>query len=172
VFVGRADRRRDIGVEDKDAPVGVNEPIRFVPVVAGAKRAGAFQTVVGLVLIAYGLWGGGGPPAIKMGLALVLGGVIQLISSQRSRDEDKDGRRSYQFDGPENITESGVAVPVAYGRVVVGSVVVSQGITSVELSTPWYGPGSPWGEIDPATPPPPTWEELQPGGDGSDGTGP
>lgn len=163
VFVGRSQFRRDIGVDDAGAPVGVNEPIRFVPVVAGAKRAGLLQTVFAIALIAYGVVTEN-PLAVAQGMALLLGGIIQLLSKQR--EPDRDDKRNYQFNGPENITDSGVAVPVCYGRVVTGSVVVSQGITSIELSTPWYGPGSPWGEIDPADPGPPPYE---PGGPGSDG---
>lgn len=167
VFVGRGPFRRDIGVDDKDAPVGVNEPIRFVPVVAGAKRAGAFQTILGIVLLVYGVATSNGLAAAQ-GLALILGGVIQLLS--RQRETDRDDKRNYAFNGPENITDAGVAVPVCYGRVVTGSVVVSQGITSIEQSTPWYGPGSPWGEIDPATPGPPPYESGGPGSDGGVGS--
>jgi len=165
VYVGRGERRRTIGEDEAAAPVGNAEVIRFVPAIAGAKRAGAVQTVLGyvlyvagVVLTAYG-YGAIGVPLQQMGYAMMLGGVIQLLSPQRQGKQDRtENLPSYAFDGPVNNTEQGGPVPLRYGRVICGSTVVSQGLSTTEIYVP---------------PPPPLPEpELPPyesGGPGDDG---
>lgn len=170
VFVGRKDQRRAIAQDDKDAPVGVSEPIRFVPEVAGAKRAGTTNTIVGYVLFVVGniltLYGypAIGQPLSQMGQAMILAGVIQLLSPQRTgKDKGVENQPSYAFDGPVNITEQGGPVPLAYGTVVCGSTVVSQGLDTTEI----YIPPPP--VLEPIPQPP--WEGgPSPGEDGAPGT--
>lgn len=172
VFVGRKDQRRAIAQDDKDAPVGVNEPIRFVPEVAGAKRAGTTNVIVGYVLYVVGavisIYSGGtygalGSAMMKMGESMILGGVIQLLSPQRTtKDKGVENQPSYAFDGPVNITEQGGPVPLAYGTVVCGSTVVSQGLDTTEIVIP---PPAPLPDL-----PPVPWEDQNPGGPG-DGDG-
>jgi predicted phage tail protein len=148
VFVGRGSHRRDIGEKDVAAPLGEAEPIRLVPVITGAKRGGVLQTIMGAVLIAFdfyteGAFGGG--KLSEIGAAMILGGVIQMLSPQRKGKDDKqENLPSYAFDGPVNITEQGGPVPLAYGRVICGSTVVSQGLSTAELVVPGaYGDGNP-----------------------------
>ena len=154
VFVGRGAQRRDIGKEDAAAPVGASEPIRFVPVIQGAKRQGVLQTIVGYVIFAVGVYYGK-PSMVALGESLILGGVIQMLSPQRvGRDPRQENLPSYAFDGPVNNTEQGGPVPVAYGRVICGSTVVSQGLSTTELHVPgWYGDGN---DLPPQDLPP--WE--------------
>lgn len=146
VFVGRGGKRRDIGEPDVGAPIGSAEVIRFVPVVEGAKRQGTLQTVLGIVLIAAGLYlnaqaPGSGQAFVQLGVAMLLGGVIQLLSPQRKKEERKaEGQTSYAFDGPVNINEQGGPVPVALGRVICGSTVVSQGLSTVQIAVPAPAP--------------------------------
>lgn len=165
VFVGRGQRRHDIGEEEVQASVGSADVIRFVPVVEGAKRAGVLQTVVGIALIAYGVFGGGGPVFTQAGVAMLLGGVIQLLSPQRKKEERKpEGQTSYAFDGPVNITEQGGPVPVALGRVICGSTVVSQGLSTVQIVAPAPAPL-------PEPPVPDDYANWSTGGDGTGGIG-
>lgn len=130
VFVGRGQQRRDIAADEAAHVVGATEPIRLVPVVAGAKRAGALQTIIGVVLIIAGT--NGVPGATNLGVAMLVGGVIQLLSPQPKREEERQRPQSYAFDGPANNTEQGGPVPLVFGRVICGSTVVSQGLSSEE----------------------------------------
>lgn len=110
--------------------------IDIVPVIQGAGKAGSIGAIVlgvilvivGAILTAYGL-GAGGVPLITAGIGLIAGGVMYLLSSPPKIDDFREvkggGRTSYLFSGPQNTTREGGPVPVGYGRMIVGSQVVS-----------------------------------------------
>ena len=91
-----------------------------------------------------------------IGVSLVLSGTAQLLSPtisdnpgtfgttsptrQRARDsftpennEIADNRSSYIFNGAVNLTAQGNPVPLCYGRMRVGSVVVSAGLSTEDI---------------------------------------
>jgi predicted phage tail protein len=119
--------------------------IRIAPVLAGAK-AGVLQTIIGATLVAagvalgvYGVLTGNpllatiGESIANAGLVITLGGVIQMLSPQQSGTAAADGAAnsaSYNFNGPVNTTAQGNPVPLLYGRMIVGSAVISAGILS------------------------------------------
>lgn len=129
--------KRNIGEDQLQHPVGA-DAIRIAPVVAGAKRAGLFQTVLGAVMIVVGAvltYTGVGAPIgaamMKMGAVLALGGVIQMLSPQQRGLSAQDGPEngaSYNFNGAVNTSAQGNPVPVLYGRMICGSAVISAGI--------------------------------------------
>lgn len=136
--------QNNVGPDKLDQPVSAREPICVVPVVAGAKSAGAFQTILGIALIGLTFWnplgafaGSFAPFAGvgKLGAYLVLGGVVQMISAQSVGGPDpKDaGQPSYHFDGPVNATREGLPVPLRYGRTIFGPHVVSGGIVTEDI---------------------------------------
>jgi predicted phage tail protein len=115
--------------------------IRIVPVIAGSKNGGLFQAVLGVVLIVAGAFisglsfGGAAPIGglmIKVGIAMVIGGVVQMLTpvpkapgqQEQSVTENKP---SYLFNGAFNSTQQGLPVPVVYGEMLVGSSVVAIG---------------------------------------------
>lgn len=130
VFVGRGKQRRDVGEHEAADPLERGAPICIVPVIAGAKRGGLFQTIIGATLIFLGL--------PQFGVPLIIGGVIQMLSPQRMGADAKppENQPSYAFDGPLNLTDAGSAIPMCFGRVVTGSVVVSQGLSAVDIVPP------------------------------------
>ena len=70
----------------------------------------------------------------NIGLALVLGGTAQLLTPvPAGPDGDSDPRNNFSFSGVQNVSREGVPVPVAYGEVLVGSVVISAGLNVEEL---------------------------------------
>lgn len=83
---------------------------------------------------AMGLVGGAFASAIGfVGVSLVIGGVANLISPQASMGGLTSGREaarleSFTFSGIVNTSKQGLPVPVAYGRVFVGSAVISSGL--------------------------------------------
>lgn len=132
----------NIGEDDLGKPTG-RDVIRIVPVIAGSKRAGSLQTIVGVILIAVatvmtggfagiaagGAWGVVG----AVGISMTLGGAMQMLSPQPKGLSTQDGpnnRASYSFNGPVNTSVQGNPVPLLYGRMTVGSAVVSAGIYS------------------------------------------
>lgn len=69
-----------------------------------------------------------------VGVALALGGVAQLLAgSPDAPTPSEDSPPSYAFDGPANTTQQGQAVPVGYGRLIVGSAIVSAGIAAQDV---------------------------------------
>lgn len=164
--VGRS--QLDIGEhpEHLHYPSASFEPIRIVPVVAGAGGGGTGKILAGIGLIAIsfllpgaGLFGttsvfgvtaaqggavlaGLGTAASAIGLSLVVGGVSQLLTptpqlgaaNARGIDEVTDPRRSFSFSGIQNVSRQGIPVPIIYGEVFTGSVVISAGINVEEIT--------------------------------------
>ncbi len=83
VFKGK----RNIGVDDLGFAV-TGDVIRIVPVIIGSKKAGVLQTILGAVLVAVGVvlsftpWAAASPFLYKVGAAMMLGGVVQMLSPQ------------------------------------------------------------------------------------------
>jgi len=105
----------------------------FAPFGIGGGIAGAGATGGFLGLGAGGALGGFGSIALGLGLL----GILMLISSALAPDDDEKGdpaeRPSFLFDGAVNTNDQGVAVPVVYGRMRTGSVIVYGGISSARV---------------------------------------
>ncbi|EJY9173676.1 tail assembly protein [Citrobacter freundii] len=128
--------KKNIGVDDLGFPV-TGEVIRIVPVIIGGKKAGVLQTVLGAVLVAAGAvlsftpWAAASPFLYKFGAAMMLGGVVQMLSPQPSGISSKqsaDNRASYAFGGVTNTAAQGYPVPLLYGRRRIGGAIISAGI--------------------------------------------
>lgn len=132
--------KKNVTKDDLDFPNG-GRTIRIVPVIMGSKRAGVLQTILGAVLVVVGVlgstigqaWGGGvwGPAAWKIGAAMMVGGVAQMLSPQPgglSSKQDADNKASYAFGGVTNTTAQGNPVPLAYGKRRIGGAIISAGI--------------------------------------------
>lgn len=131
--------RENVG-EDSLTLSGTTE-IRIVPVIAGSKSGGVFQTVVGAVMIVAGAainyFSGGalawlGTPMMQVGLAMVIGGVVQMLTPvpkapSQQEQAATENKPSYLFNGAFNSTQQGLPVPVVYGKMLVGSMVVGIG---------------------------------------------
>lgn len=123
--------KETISEGDLDKPTG-RKIIRIVPVIAGSKRAGLLQTIVGVVLIAASFIPGF-QALLPVGIGLAAGGAIQMLSPQAKglgTQDSPNNRPSYSFNGAVNTSVQGGCVPLLYGRMIVGSAVVSAGIYS------------------------------------------
>lgn len=134
-----------LGVDDLRAPQSARESLRIVPVVQGARGLG--QLILGAALfmaigpvgefMAFNMEAGaamtsfvtGGMKAI--GVSLMLSGVSSMLFSpvKTQSTERPENQPSYAFDGPVNTSTQGNPVPVCYGRAVVGSQVISAGLS-------------------------------------------
>lgn len=120
--------RRNVGEDGFD--LGGSREIRIVPVVAGAKRAGVLQTVLGIVLIVVGAFARS-PNIIAAGVAMTAGGVIQMLSPQASglrQSGSPDNLPSYAFGSAKNTTASGNPVPICIGHRRWGGAIISASI--------------------------------------------
>ena len=140
----------DLTEDELHDPAG-QQQIKIVPVMAGAGAVG--RIIAGVALVAVSLLlapgaalAGGlltlGPTAVSIGVgigvSLVLGGVAQLLTPvprmNTGKDSEKDPRKSYSFSGIQQTSRQGVPVPIVYGETLVGSVVISAGIDTVQVS--------------------------------------
>lgn len=114
--------------------------IHVTPVVAGAKKAGVFQTIAGAVLTVVGIVmlytpaAGYAPNVIGMGVAMMIGGVAQMLTPMPKMDtgKDSDRKQSTSFSNIQNMAAQGQQVPIAYGRIRCGSRIISQGVETYD----------------------------------------
>lgn len=141
IIVGTQDQK----LEELTNPSG-KQTIKIVPVLMGAGGNGSLQIILGVAIIALMWWNpmgwaaGGSMIAAgyAMGASLVIGGTVQMLTpmqNQSSQDlnNSPDNKPSYTFNGAVNTSAQGYPVPVGYGRMIVGSAVISAGIVAEEL---------------------------------------
>lgn len=127
VFCGN----RNITEEQLEHPSG-SDDIRIAPMLVGSKSGGLFGLIAGVALAVVGAvseyFVPGNPfgyQMMLMGGALALGGLAQMISPHQTTPTSL---ASYNFSGAENTTQQGGPVPLLYGRMRVGSTVISEGL--------------------------------------------
>lgn len=85
---------------------------------------------------------------IFTGLMIGVSFLLAPKAPKMGQDTEKD--ENFAFSGPANVTEQGAAVPLVYGRVHCGSVVISAGL---EPATKHVPASETWPNGFPATPP-------------------
>ena len=113
-----------------------NAVIHIVPKVAGAKNGGVFQFIAGAVMVVVGAltsWCGGWA-LIAGGIGLMVGGVAQMLTKTPKTDKAKEGlsNKNTYFSNLDNTIAQGAPVPLIYGRIKIGSKVLSQGLEVLE----------------------------------------
>lgn len=135
--------RDELGEDELHNPAG--KTITIAPVVAGA-GGGLGKILIGAALIAAAILVPGlgavalfgsttlASVAFSIGVSMALGGVAQLLAPTPPSTGPQDEQEpSYVFDGAVNTTSQGYPVPVGYGRLVVGSAVISAGISVEDI---------------------------------------
>ena len=121
--------------------------ITIAPVISGAGGDGLGQVLLGAALIAVSWWNPMGWAAsgaflsqatlYSVGTSITLGGVAQMIAptpNASNPSEKPENQPSYLVNGAVNTTAQGHPVPVGYGRMIVGSAVISAGIDVDEIA--------------------------------------
>ena len=147
---------------DKDEihhPIG-QEDIHIVPVIAGAGRGGVGKVLLGAALIAGAFMTGGvsftfaqvplanagaitgvtgtfiGKAAVYLGASLVISGVSDMLfplPKPKEFSSEQDPRLSFSFSGTQNTSRAGTPVPIVYGEIVTGSVVISGAVDTQQV---------------------------------------
>jgi predicted phage tail protein len=126
--------KRNLSESELAHPVG-NDDIRIAPVIIGSKNSGLFTTILGTAIAVVGALTSeiGGGFLIGIGASMALGGVVQMLSPQQSglaSNSGPDNGTSYYFNGAVNSSSQGDCVPRGYGRMRVGSKVISASISA------------------------------------------
>lgn len=132
--------RRNVAEEAFE--VGGTTEIRIVPVLAGSKRGGVLQTIIGVVMIIAGValspfTGGSSLALAKFGALVALGGVLQMMSPQPKGLKGRqptENQPSYAFGGAVNTTAMGNPVGLGYGKRRIGGAIISAGIYAEDLA--------------------------------------
>ena len=139
----------EIGEEDIHNPIGQSD-ISIVPVITGA-GGGTRKFLLGGVLIGAALVTGGGFTALlgggltntfssiafNVGASLAISGVADMLfplPKPQEFNNEQDPRISFSFSGVQNTSRAGTSHPIVYGEISTGSVVISAGIDTNQVT--------------------------------------
>ena len=129
------------------------EDIHIVPVISGAGR-GLGKILLGAALIAGAfllpIAGGAATFSLKAGLgggfiaksmvyvgaSLVLSGVSDMLfplPKPKEFKSEQDPQLSFSFSGTQNTSRAGTPVPICYGEIITGSVVISGAVDTQQV---------------------------------------
>ena len=130
-------------------PIGQDD-IHFIPVIAGA-GGGTRRLLLGAALIGaafipglqtitIGTFGGS-PIALSSivgttGIGLALSGVTEMLfplPKPKEFTSEQDPKLSFSFSGTQQTSRAGTPVPIVYGEIFTGSVVISGGIDTEQV---------------------------------------
>jgi len=139
----------ELSEDDIHNPVGSNG-VSIVPIISGAGgRGGLGKFLLGATLIGLSFAGGAGffgsafakntglfAFGKNLGMALALQGVSELlfpVPKPQEFNNEEDPRISFSFSGVQNTSRAGTSIPLCYGEIVTGSVVISAGIDTNQI---------------------------------------
>lgn len=136
------DKENEISEKELDISLGKYQEVHLIPAIEGQGKygsaiAGAVIFVVGAVLTYTGIGAGVGVNMMWMGGAMMLGGLIaattKVPGAKETKKEEIDKRASFLFSGAVNSSTQGLPIPRGYGRVLIGSSVVSAAVYAEQL---------------------------------------
>jgi len=149
VAVGKFDLQLADHPEQLHYPMAADDVVKVIPVVSGAGGRGLGAALLGAVLIGTAVFTGGATLGLtgftggvgvsaavgNLGLALALGGVATMLSPVPELPDGVGGgpAENFAFQSIENVSTEGVPVPVVYGEMIVGSVVISTGLIANKI---------------------------------------
>ena len=133
-------------------PIGL-EDISFIPVITGAGgsvgRIIGGAALIGLTVATGGFGGatigtfglgagtiGVGKIAVGIGASMVLSGVSEMLfplPKPKEFSSEQDPRLSFNFSGTQQTSRAGTPVPIVYGEIFTGSVVISGGVDTEQV---------------------------------------
>jgi predicted phage tail protein len=147
----------DIDESELAYPVG-QEDIHFIPAISGAGR-GSGKILLGIALIGIAIALPGAAPVLgaggftaaggattgfaafsatlaNVGLGLALSGVVEMLfplPKPQEFNSEQDPQLSFSFGGVQNTSRAGTPVPIVYGEIFTGSVVISAAIDTNQV---------------------------------------
>ena len=144
----------ELGEDEIHYPIGQSD-ISFVPVIAGSGSVGKIILGGALIAMSFGVGGIfasplafgakgfgfaaaglGAKAAFGIGASLVLSGVSDMLFPVPKMPEfssEQDPRLSFNFSGTQQTTRAGTPVPIVYGEIFTGSVVISGAVDTEQV---------------------------------------
>tara|TARA_R100001440_G_scaffold54427_1_gene74305 strand:+ start:1927 stop:2532 length:606 start_codon:yes stop_codon:yes gene_type:complete len=144
--------KENVSIDELHFPVGKSD-IKFVPVISGSGGLGRAIFGGALIALSFGAFGGlfaapmsfgggfaaagiGAKTVFGIGAHLVLGGVSEMLFPLPKTPQfssEQDPRLSFSFGGIQQTSRAGTPVPLVYGEIFTGSVVISGGIDTEQV---------------------------------------
>ena len=145
------DKEEKVDIEELHFPLGKSD-IKFVPVISGSGGIGKALFGGALIALSFGVGGLftapltmsggfaaaglGAKAAFGIGAGLVLGGVSDMLFPTPKAPEfssEQDPRLSFAFSGTQQTSRAGTPVPLVFGEIFTGSVVISSSIDTEQV---------------------------------------
>ena len=147
------DKKEAVGIEELHFPIGKSD-IKFVPVISGSGGIGKSLFGGALIALSFGVGGLftapliqsgtfsfaaaglGAKAAFGIGAGLVLSGVSDMLFPTPKMPQfssEQDPRLSFSFSGTQQTSRAGTPVPLVYGEIFTGSVVISSSIDTEQV---------------------------------------
>ena len=129
--------------------------VHFTPVLKGSKRGGVFGVIAGAAIVAGALVLGplglgvlGSTSAMMiggLGASMLLGGVAQMLTKMptmrgitptgavKTEINKEEKKQSTSFSNLSNMVAQGKSMPLAYGLIRTGTLVISQGVETMDV---------------------------------------
>ena len=145
--------KENLNIEELHFPVGQSD-IKFVPVISGSGGIGKALFGGALIALSFGVGGLftapltglgagsfaaaglGAKAAFGIGAGLVLSGVSDMlfpVPKAPQFSSEQDPRLSFSFNGTQQTSRAGTPVPLVYGEIFTGSVVISSSIDTEQV---------------------------------------
>ena len=155
VVVGKTpEEGMDLSIEEMDGlRLGAND-VHILPAIEGAKNRGAVKLILGVALLGLSFGFGGAAMAGMMsstvaapifgagftfgnlagtiGLSMALTGASTLLAPKEEKPKTWD---SFVMTGPTNTADENSIVPIAYGNVIGGGVIIAAGIDVIQIQS-------------------------------------
>lgn len=143
----------EINADELHYPIG-QQDIKFIPHISGAGgNVGKIILGGALIALSFGAFGAFGAGALTLkggfaaaglgakaafgiGASLVLSGVSGMlfpVPDAQQFSSEEDPRLSFSFSGVQNTSRAGTPVPIVYGEIITGSVVISAAIDTNQV---------------------------------------
>ena len=144
----------NVNIDELHFPVGKSD-IKFIPVISGSGGIGKALFGGALIALSFGVgglftaplaFGGGGigfaaaglgaKAAFGIGASLLLSGVSDMLFPTPKMPQfssEQDPRLSFSFNGTQQTSRAGTPVPLVYGEILTGSVVISSSIDTEQV---------------------------------------
>ena len=143
----------NVNIDELHFPIGQSD-IKFVPVISGSGGIGKALFGGALIALSFGVGGLftapltglgagsfaaaglGAKAAFGIGASLVLGGVSDMLFPTPKAPQfssEQDPRLSFSFSGTQQTSRAGTPVPLVYGEIFTGSVVISSSIDTEQV---------------------------------------
>ena len=144
----------EINENEIDYPIG-QQDIHIIPVIYGA-GGGFGRFLTGALLIGasfffpgaglFGTYGIGGAAAgagigttigtglSAIGAGLLISGVSEMLFPTQTAQFEDNPQISFNFAGTQNTSRAGTPIPIVYGEIFTGSVVISGDVDTIQVS--------------------------------------